>query len=74
MQKENCKVIWYISLIIMIIIFIGISISLTIYLFTNFVPNQNCKLNNMLISFVSGSCFLFFIFAVIVAAKTSMIQ
>lgn len=71
MAKERCKFIWYLALIILILVFIGISISMTIYLFTFFVPNENCKFNSMFITTVSGSCFVFFIFAIFVAAKTS---
>ncbi|CAF0848575.1 unnamed protein product [Brachionus calyciflorus] len=70
MNKTRCKFVWYISLIILIIVFVALSILMTIYLFTNFVPNTKCKLNNLLISFVSSSCFMFFIFAIFVAAKT----
>ncbi len=73
-MKENCKIFWYIILILLIITLIGFAIALTIYLFTYFVPNKNCKFNNMVISIVSGSCFMFFIFAIIVAAKTSNLK
>jgi hypothetical protein len=71
MRKERCKVVWYLALILLILVFIGIFILLTIYLFTFFVPERHCKFNSMLISIVSGSCCVFFIFAIVVAAKTS---
>lgn len=71
MKKESCKIIWYTSLVLLIITFIGLAISMTLYLFTFFVPYKYCKLNSTFISIMSCSCFIFFIFAIIVAAKTS---
>lgn len=71
MQKERCKIIWYLALILLILLFIGVYILLTIYLFTFFVPDMNCRFNSMFISLISGSCCVFFIFAIIVAAKTN---
>lgn len=71
MRKKRCKVVWYLALILLILIFIGIYTMLTIYLFTFFVPERHCRFNSMLISVVSGSCCFFFIFAIVVAAKTS---
>jgi hypothetical protein len=71
MQKERCRIIWYILLVILILTFIGLAVSMTLYLFTFFVPHKYCKLNSTFISIMSSSCFIFFIFAIIVAAKTS---
>lgn len=70
MAKQHCKFFWYSLLCLLIITFIGVAIMLCIYLFTYFVPNEHCKFNNMIISVSAGSCFMFFIFAVVVAAKT----
>lgn len=74
MRKERCRIIWYLVLIFLILIFIGIYVSLTIYLFTFFVPDEQCKFNSWFIGTVSGSCCVFFVFAIIVAAKTSKLK
>ena len=71
LNKKSCRFLWYTSLVLLIVIFISISILMTIYLFTYFVPNKMCKFNNLFISFVSGSCFLFFIIAIFIAAIRS---
>jgi hypothetical protein len=70
-SNRKCKCFWYSILIILIVFFIAFSVTLTIYLYINFVPDMKCKWNNLFISIISGSCFIFFIFAICVAAKTS---
>ena len=72
-NKESCRMFWYSALISLIIVFISVSVALTIYLYTFFVPHRNCKMNSMFISIASGSCFVFFIFAIFVASKNSKI-
>ena len=71
MNKNSLKCVWYILLISLIVTFIALTILLTIYLFTFFVPQQDCRLNSLFVSTVSGACFFFLIFAICVAAKTN---
>jgi len=70
LQKERCKSFWYLLLIFSIITLIVISILLTIYLHIHFAPSRRCQLNSAFITLISTTCFFFFIFAIIVAAKT----
>ena len=71
MNREKCKILWYLTLIILIILFVSISIVLTIYLYINFVPKKECLMNSFFISFICSACFFFLLFAILVAAKTS---
>ncbi len=69
--KRRCRAVWYICLIGLVLGFVAAYTTLTIYLFVVFVPSEKCQFNSWFIGGLSGTCCLFFCFAIIVAAKTS---
>jgi len=71
MRRQRCRAVWYVCLIGLVLGFVTAYTSLTIYLFVAFVPEERCHFNSWFIGGLSGTCCLFFCFAIVVAAKTS---